>query len=236
MRITTGVKSIDGLLKGGIETGVITQIYGGFGTGKSILAQQLCITSQLYIPSNEVSPSSIFIDTEGSFSPPRLMKIASRFNIDTRLALKRILYKRVWSFEEQDKILRISRDYLERYGIKVIVIDCVSTHLRGEYNQDLMIIRQHSLESHLKFLLEVCSRYEIAGIITNQVTSGPFGDKEKFTEKPVGGNVIVKYCKNSIRLVKFKEKRYAELLEELDESSNFAPFVIKEDGLHDAND
>ncbi len=233
MKISTGVSSLDKLLSGGIDSGAITQIFGGFGTGKSTLAQQLCITSQLDIPVTNTTPSSIFIDSEGSFNPTKLMKIATRFGLDPIISLKRILYKRVWNLEEQGITLKIVQDYLRKFKVRLIVIDNISTHIRGEFNQDLLIIRQKVLESHLRTLLDICVDYDIAGVITNQVTSGPVGIEEKFSEKPVGGNVISKYCKVSLRFIRFKDKRYAEIFEGFEETSDVAFFSIKDDGIHD---
>ena len=45
--LTTGSDALDELLKGGIETGSITEIYGEFRTGKTQICHQLCVTSQL---------------------------------------------------------------------------------------------------------------------------------------------------------------------------------------------
>ena len=45
--ITTGSSELDALLKGGIETGSITEIFGEFRTGKTQLCHTLCVTSQL---------------------------------------------------------------------------------------------------------------------------------------------------------------------------------------------
>lgn len=45
--LTTGCKIIDNLLRGGISRRGITQFYGIAGSGKTQLALQLCLTSQI---------------------------------------------------------------------------------------------------------------------------------------------------------------------------------------------
>lgn len=45
--LTTGSRELDGLLKGGIETGSITEMFGEFRTGKTQLCHTLCVTCQL---------------------------------------------------------------------------------------------------------------------------------------------------------------------------------------------
>ena len=46
MRCTTGSKSLDGLLSGGIETQALTEFAGEFGSGKSQLCHTLSVTAQ----------------------------------------------------------------------------------------------------------------------------------------------------------------------------------------------
>ncbi|HHL41913.1 MAG TPA: DNA repair and recombination protein RadA, partial [Candidatus Bathyarchaeota archaeon] len=46
-KLTTGCSSLDTLLQGGIETQSLTEFYGEFGSGKSQLCHQLCVTVQL---------------------------------------------------------------------------------------------------------------------------------------------------------------------------------------------
>ena len=42
--LSTGSKSLDTLLGGGMETGSITEIFGEFRTGKTQLCHTLCVT------------------------------------------------------------------------------------------------------------------------------------------------------------------------------------------------
>ncbi len=46
LRCSTGSKSLDELLLGGIETQAITEFYGEFGSGKSQICHTLCVTAQ----------------------------------------------------------------------------------------------------------------------------------------------------------------------------------------------
>ncbi|MEM4475445.1 MAG: helix-hairpin-helix domain-containing protein, partial [Fervidicoccaceae archaeon] len=46
-KITTGSKSLDELLGGGIETRTITEFFGEYGTGKTQLCHQLAVNVQL---------------------------------------------------------------------------------------------------------------------------------------------------------------------------------------------
>ncbi|MFH1180556.1 MAG: helix-hairpin-helix domain-containing protein, partial [Candidatus Bathyarchaeota archaeon] len=46
-KLSTGCSSLDTLLNGGIESQSLTEFYGEFGSGKSQLCHQLCVTVQL---------------------------------------------------------------------------------------------------------------------------------------------------------------------------------------------
>jgi RecA/RadA recombinase len=49
IQITTGSKSFDQMLGGGIETQSMTELYGEFRTGKTQMCATLCVTTQLPI-------------------------------------------------------------------------------------------------------------------------------------------------------------------------------------------
>ncbi|NTV28278.1 MAG: AAA family ATPase, partial [Methanothrix sp.] len=68
-RLPSGCQSLDLLLGGGFESGIISQLYGESGTGKSNIVMQLAV--QAVARSLRV----IFIDTEG-FSAERFKQIA----------------------------------------------------------------------------------------------------------------------------------------------------------------
>jgi DNA repair protein RadA len=80
-KLTTGCSSLDQLLMGGIETQSLTEFYGEFGTGKSQLCHQLCVTVQLPEIKGGLDGCVLYIDTEATFRPERMMQIAPRFGI-----------------------------------------------------------------------------------------------------------------------------------------------------------
>lgn len=80
--LTTGCKDLDELLRGGIETGSITEVYGEFRTGKTQLCHTLCVTSQLPLEQGGAEGKAMYIDTEGTFRPERLMEIADKYGLN----------------------------------------------------------------------------------------------------------------------------------------------------------
>ncbi|KAF0762383.1 hypothetical protein AaE_003310 [Aphanomyces astaci] len=80
--LTTGSSALDELLRGGFETGSITELFGEFRTGKTQLCHQLCVTCQLPVDKGGGEGKALFIDTEGTFRPQRLVAIAERYGLD----------------------------------------------------------------------------------------------------------------------------------------------------------
>ncbi len=67
--ISTGLKKLDNFLSGGIPNGVIVDIFGGNGTGKTQLLLQLSINSI------KDGGKVLFLDTTGGFRPERILEI-----------------------------------------------------------------------------------------------------------------------------------------------------------------
>lgn len=82
LHLTTGSKELDDLLRGGIETGSITEIFGEFRTGKTQICHTLCVTTQLPLEQGGAEGKAMYIDTEGTFRPERLVEIAEKYGLD----------------------------------------------------------------------------------------------------------------------------------------------------------
>ena len=103
--IATGSKALDTLLAGGLETGSITEIFGEFRTGKTQLCHTLCVTAQMPIEQGGGAGMAMYIDTEGTFRPERLIPIAKRFDLDPQKVLDNVAYARAHNSEHQNKLL-----------------------------------------------------------------------------------------------------------------------------------
>ena len=77
--ISTGSKNLDELLGGGIETGAITELFGEFRTGKTQLCHTLAVICQLPLDMGGGEGKCLYIDTEGTFRPERLLAVAERY-------------------------------------------------------------------------------------------------------------------------------------------------------------
>jgi DNA repair protein RAD51 len=94
LHLTTGSKELDDLLRGGIETGSITEIFGEFRTGKTQICHTLCVTTQLPLEQGGAEGKAMYIDTEGTFRPERLVEIAEKYGLDGQDVLDNVSGRR----------------------------------------------------------------------------------------------------------------------------------------------
>jgi DNA repair protein RadA len=119
VRLPTGCKSLDNLLGGGIEAGVITQVYGPPGSGKT----QLCHTLSVMLPSDYMV---IYIDSEGSFRPERIKEIANARDFDSKEILQRILVTKALDIKQLESRIEAACSKIDSDNkIKLLIVDSI---------------------------------------------------------------------------------------------------------------
>jgi len=235
-QITTGTRNLDQLLGGGIETRGITEFFGEFRTGKTQICHQLSVTVQLPEEMGGLNGDVVYIDTEGTFRPERLMSIAARFELDPQEVLKRVIYARAYNSDHQLYLSQNIDDLIEKgRNIKLIVVDSMVGHFRSEYiGRGMLAERQQKLNKHLHTLLRLSELYNLAVVVTNQVMSKPdtfFGDPTQ----PVGGHIVAHNCTTRVYLRKSKgNQRIARLVDSPYLPESEVLFLISENGINDA--
>ena len=189
-QLTTGCTSLDNLFGGGIETQSITEFFGEFGTGKSQICQQLCVTVQLPVEQGGLDGSALYIDTENTFRPERIKQIAPRLGLDPDEALKRIIFAEAYTSNHQMVLLENADEVIKENGIRLIVIDNVMNHFRSEYlGREMLAPRQQKLNKHLHRLIRLARAFNAAAVVTNQVMAQPDVFFAKVVQ-PVGGHIM----------------------------------------------
>lgn len=232
--ISTGVKALDELLGGGIETRAITELAGEFGSGKTNFCHQLSVMVQLPEDKGGLSGKALFIDTENTFRPERIVQIAKYRGLDPKEALKNIFYARAYNSDHQMMIVDEAKKIIPKENIRLIVVDSLVAHFRAEYpGRENLAERQQKLNHHIAQLLRLADIYNVAVVVTNQVIAQPdmfFGNPLK----PAGGNVIAHGATYRIWLRKGKENiRVARILDSPMHPEAEATFKITEEGLVD---
>ncbi|MEM4853171.1 MAG: AAA family ATPase [Thermofilum sp.] len=187
-RLSTGVRSVDELLGGGLRVGDVYEFAGEFGTGKTQLCHQLSVTVQLPPERGGLSGGAVYVDTEGTFSPGRVEAIARRFGAEG--ALKRVTVYRPLNTGELESFVReVLPVYLES-GARLVVIDSVIALYRAQYRGiEWLARRQQAINYLLDWLKRWARIYGVAAVITNQVLTHPLPSGVAL-KLPAGGNII----------------------------------------------
>jgi DNA repair protein RadA len=236
-RITTGSKELDSLIGGGIETQSITEIYGKMAAGKSQWAFQTAVTVQLPLEQGGLEGACLYIDSENSFRPERVIQVAKRFGLDVDNTLKNIFVARAYNAEHQMILAEKATEMIKEKNIKLLIVDSLTAQFRAEYiGRGTLSERQQKLNKHMRVLQKVAEMSNIAVLVTNQVMSRPdilFGDPTE----PVGGNVVGHASKTRLYLRKSKEdKRVAKLVDSPSLPDGEAIYRITENGIEDLDE
>jgi len=172
--LPTGCNAIDNLLGGGIHYGMVTDIYGESGTGKSQLCFTICARSAEYFE-NSQQVSVVFIDTGGTFRPERIREIAKIGKTKNDI-LENILVVR--SFSSTDQVNTINR--LANINPRLLIIDGVASLFTIEYRG---AARHLALMKHPHELSLAAIKHRCAILITNMArTVATYGIQEKSSE------------------------------------------------------
>ncbi|KAF2904190.1 hypothetical protein ILUMI_01982 [Ignelater luminosus] len=236
-KLSTGSKSLDKLLGGGIESMSITEVFGEFGTGKTQLSHTLCVTAQMPGCNGYLGGKVVFIDTENTFRPTRLQAIANRFNLDPTTVLHNILYARAYNSEHQYELLRnVAAKFHEEAGVfKLLIIDSIMALFRVDYTgRGEIADRQQKLAQMLSRLKKISEEYNVAVFITNQITADLTHINQPDIKKPVGGNILAHATTTRVSLYKGIDGiRIAKIYGSPDLEENETMFSITSGGIDD---
>lgn len=194
INITTGSKELDAILEGGIESGSLTEIYGEFRTGKTQICHTLCVTCQLGVDRGGGEGKAMFVDTEGTFRPQRLVQIAERFGLSPDDVLDNVAYARAHNSEHQQQLLLQAASILSESRFSIMIIDSATALFRTDYQgRGQLSERQMGLAKFLRQLTRIADEFSVAVVVTNQVVSNVDGASAMFagpTIKAIGGNIM----------------------------------------------
>ena len=155
LTISTGSKAIDALLGGGIHTGMITDIYGESGSGKSQLCFTLCSNCAKH------AASILFIDTTGTFRPERIMEISG-----SQLTLEKITYIRAFTTTEQSNAIK----KIVEVRPMLVVVDSLTALFSTEYRGPE---RHRAIMKYMHELAVLAINVGSAIVVTNMVRNAP---------------------------------------------------------------
>jgi DNA repair protein RAD51 len=214
--IPTGLKKIDDFLSGGIPDGVIVDIFGGNGTGKTQLLLQLSINSI------KNGGKVLFLDTTGGFRPERILEIQKKSNSNLNL-LNNIIVSRITNTSEQ---INSIKNFKEN-NFSLIIIDNITDLFSYEYKNNQSIFKKNSL--FMKYMRELslyAVTHKVPIVITNMIRNSNEQEVENMS------TAIDLFTHIKIHLFKNSSIYNGEISSPFDKE-NFS-YTITSSGLSDA--
>ncbi len=231
-KLTTMSKALNSLLGGGVETQAISEFFGEFGSGKTQIVHQLAVTAQLPKEEGGLEADVIFIDTENTFRPERIVQMSAAIDLDPEEVLSKIHVARAFNSHHQMLLTEKAFDVAKEYNIRLLIVDSLTAHFRAEFlGRGALAERQQKLNKHMHDLQRFTDLNNAAVCVTNQVMSKPdvfFGDPTK----PIGGHIVGHTCTFRVYLRKSKGgKRICRLIDSPNMPEGEAVIMISEDGV-----
>ncbi len=233
-KISTGSSALDGLLGGGIETQAITEFFGEFGSGKTQICHQLVVNVQLPEEEGGLGKNALYIDTENTFRPERVIQMAEAKGLKPEEALENIVVARAYNSDHQMLLVEKAEEVIREKGIGLVIVDSLTSHFRSDYTgRGMLSDRQQKLNRHMHALQRLSDIHNLAVVVTNQVMMRPdffFGDPTA----PIGGHVVAHASTFRVYLRKSKGgKRVARLIDSPNLPEGEAIFTVVKEGIKD---
>ncbi|XP_037524000.1 DNA repair protein RAD51 homolog 1 [Rhipicephalus sanguineus] len=240
VQITTGSKELDKLLGGGIETGSITEVFGEFRTGKTQLCHMLAVTCQLPIEHSGGEGKCLYIDTEGTFRPERLLAVADKYGLSGPDVLDNVAYARAYNSDHQTQLLIQASAMMAETRYALLIVDSATALYRTDYSgRGELSARQMHLARFLRMLLRLADEFGVAVLITNQVVAQVDGAAmfSADPKKPIGGNIMAHASTTRLYLRKGRgETRICKIYDSPCLPEAEAMFAITPQGISDVKD
>ncbi|VDM38395.1 unnamed protein product [Toxocara canis] len=239
IQIETGSRELNRLLGGGVETGSITEVFGEFRTGKSQLCHTLAVMCQLPVDMGGAEGKCLWIDTEGTFRPERLLAVAERYKLSGQDVLDNVAYARCYNTDHQMQLLVQASAMMAESRYALLIVDSATALFRTDFSgRGELAARQMLLGKFMRTLLKLADEFGVAVVITNQVVAQvDAGIFQGDTKKPIGGNIIAHASTTRLYLRKGRgETRICKIYDSPCLPESEAVFAITTQGIDDAKD
>ncbi len=159
----TGYEELDCLLDGGIHPGRITEIFDPSYTGKTQIIHQIIVNSYLPKEKGGLDGAILHIDTNGDFSPERIIQLCESKGIDHKPILNKILLFRLINEARLLDLFDIIGDIVQNQHVKLIIIDSLTWPLIKMINEK--IINESSLVKLYNTLIYLIERFPSLSIV-----------------------------------------------------------------------
>lgn len=250
-RIHTGSMKLDEMLGGGIETESITEFFGIYGSGKTQICHTCAVMVQLPVAMGGLNGTVVWIDTENTFRPERIIQIVKELKLaeDDAGAMKfleGITVFRAHNSAHQQSIVNNMNHWLsndlkdknkEDPKPRLFVVDSLTSLFRTEYiGRGNLAPRQSKLGVHLKKIARIAEVWKMAVLITNQVLSDPGMPSMMDPIKPVGGNTVGHISTYRLYIKRAGKKRIVRFVDSPNHPESEVVIDVGGEGVKDAKE
>lgn len=176
-------------------------------------AFQLSVMAQLSKEKGGLNGNVLWIDTENSFRPERVIQIAKAKGLEPQKVLKNIYVARAYNSDHQMLLADKAAEIVKEKNIKLVIVDSLTAQFRANFfGRGQLADRQQRLNKHMHTLQRLAEMNNISLLVTNQVMSRPdilFGDPTA----PIGGNIVGHACLGEETLVQLADGSLKEIKE-----------------------
>ncbi|KAG5439626.1 hypothetical protein PCK2_000760 [Pneumocystis canis] len=188
----------------------------------------------------------LYIDTEGTFRPTRLLAVADRYGLNGEEVLDNVAYARAYNADHQLQLLGQAANMMAESSFifdrfSLLIVDSATSLYRTDFaGRGELSARQMHLAKFLRTLQRLADEYGIAVVITNQVVAQVDGNASMFNsdpKKPIGGNIIAHSSTTRLSLRKGRgEQRICKIYDSPCLAEADAVFAITNGGVDDPTD
>jgi len=183
----------------------------------------------------------MYIDTEGTFRPERLVQVAKRYNLDPQAVLDNVSYARAYNSDEQNKLLVQAAALMCQETYSLLVVDSATNLYRTDYSgRGELSSRQMHLAKFLRSIQRLADEFGVAVVITNQVVAMVDGGAMfagADAKKPIGGHIIAHASQTRLSFRKGRgEQRVVKVYDSPCLPESEASFAITDHGIDDYKD
>ena len=201
-----------------------------FGSSKTQIGHILCVQMLKAFPDSY----AIYVDTEKTFRPERIIELAKGIGIDPEHALQHIKVAKAYNSDHQmllvDKVEELITK--QKLPVKLLVVDSLTSHFRAEFvGRGTLATRQQKLNKHMHTMGKFADLYNLCVYVTNQVMSKPdqfFGDPTQ----AIGGHIVAHASTFRLYLRKGKKGcRVAKLIDSPNLPDGEVAYMVTTEGL-----
>jgi len=248
--LDTGCPLFNQVLNGGLRCGVITEISGESGAGKSQVCLHLASVAALqHIP-------VIYLQTEATFPISRLKQILSsrcESDEDIEESMNRIFIMKIHNYTHMLSLLdNHIQPLIQEKEVKLLIVDSITALVRGDKDIENITERTEVLNNLGNRIKVLCTKHQLATLLVNQVSSvidypgytygrkvipslGPYWSSFINTRLFIAKTELAVYKKQisgleADTLLRSLEVDFSSYLEE-----NFFNFIVTPSGMMDIN-